>query len=248
MHITVKAGALALLTAALSAPAIATTIIDNFTTGAQSFQLDGGTGNIENQGDGTVPNIVGGQRDVLLSVTSNPFNRRMGFDVGAGSGMAFLSSGSGVVGFLELDYDGVDVEGNDGVLSRGPGLNLDLSSETDFLFSFAFADSDVRVDLIAETYGPGGASDTVSSSTATLLAGETNTGDSYSVSLGDFGNATNGGVDFSNVDRLVFRFTPQEAATDFALSSIQVVPEPASLAVIGMGIVGILARRRRSKI
>lgn len=223
------------LLGAITMGASASVLIDDFTTGAQDLQIVGGTGSLEGQASGG--SILGSERDVLLNMSSNPFNRNMRFEAVPGQGMAFFSTGSGVIGALQLDYDGTDSEGNDGVQTASSGgLNQNFIGGGDnaFSFRFEFSDSPVTVSITAETYGGG-------TSTSSFVAGASNTAVDYLQSFSSF----SGSADFSDIDRLVIRFTPMNQAPDFAISRIAAVPEPASMCAIAFGLAGIVARRRK---
>lgn len=220
-------------------------MLDDFTQGGATLTVASGTGTIE--GQQAAANVFGAERDVLLGVTANPFNQMVRFVItGApGAGASFYNGDTGTVGFAQLDYDGIDVEGNNGAQSAGPGLNLNLSAETGFVFNFMSADSPVQVDIMAVTYG---GTDQVSVGSFTTAANiSSNT--SYTFNFADLtlGSGSTQMFDTSNVDRLVFRFTPTNPSGDFALGSIQTVPEPASVAILLGGVVGLVRLRKRRK-
>lgn len=239
MKFNPKSAALATLALGAVLPASANVMIDDFTSGAQNMQISSGTSYLTAQAFG---NMSGGQRDVQIGMNENPFNRSMSFDVVPGQGMAFLASGSGVKGVLELEYDGIDTEGSNG-LTQGPGMNLDLSSQSAFQFDFAFSDTPVNIRVEAMSYHTGGP---VSYSSANFTTTSSSGASSYLLNFSSLGNNVNGGVNLHDVDRLLFTFNPTNGAPDFAIKSVQAVPEPTSMAAIGFGIIG-LARRRRNK-
>jgi len=228
------------LAAAMAVPASAVVVIDDFTQGATSLAVVGTTGWQESQQ--TTTNIPGLQRDVLLRVTSNPFQRNASFDIVPGQGMSFYASGPGVVGFVGLDYDGVDVEGSDGVQTAGPGANMDFTGQTAIRFNFAFVDLGTVIHMDAYTY----AGTKQSSVNFTVGSGITSA-TLVDVPISGFSSVTGGGVDWSHVDRLVIDFNSNNAATDFALSNISAVPEPASMAALAIGAFGLIAKRRRNR-
>jgi hypothetical protein len=239
MSLRLRIISVSVLAGALVIPASAVVVIDNFTQGATTLSIAGGVGSQESQQ--SVINAVGTQRDVLLSVTSNPFLRTATFEIVPAQGMAFYSSGPGVVGAVGLDYDGVDTENLiDGIQTAGPGLNLNLSAENAFRFAFTFADlgSTVRVDA----YTFSGGSSTGSAVVSSGISVPTNVDINFSA----FTVLTAGGVNWADVDRLVFTFDGG-AARDFSLSNISAVPEPASMAALTIGALGLVARRRRRK-
>src|SRR4051812_7516134 len=108
MNVVSRHFAVGALAVALTVPASATVIIDNFTQGATDLQFGGTVGAVESQQSAI--NVPGGQRDVLLKVTANPFQRNARFEIIPSQGMSFYASGPGLVGQVCLDYDGTETE------------------------------------------------------------------------------------------------------------------------------------------
>jgi hypothetical protein len=159
MSFRIRSVVVSALFAALTVPASAIVVIDNFTQGAADLELGGSVGAVEAQQ--TIGNVPGGQRDVILRITSNPFQRTARFEIAPSQGMSFYSSGPGVVGGVGLDYDGIEVENlSDEQQTPGPGMNLNLSGENAFRFVFQFADLGVNVRVDAYTIGGGSSAGT----------------------------------------------------------------------------------------
>lgn len=234
MHLRFVLPALAIMATAGSASA--SIIIDDFSTDAAEnviSTVDQDT--LQQSGAG----IIGGQRDVLQVVDTNPFGRNSRFAVN--SGVLFFEEGSDVSGSLTLDYDGDDVEDGMGDLDNNGGLSLDLTSGLDngFAIDFEFADQGLQVFIDAYT---GSDFSTVSGTVADIAGAQT-----LNLFFSDFVVSSGAGVDLTNVTRLVVRFEPQNAATDFAVDTIRtsVIPGPAAGLAFASGL--IAARRRRSR-
>jgi hypothetical protein len=61
-----------------------------------------------------------------------------------------------------------------------------------------------------------------------------------SVAFADFG-----GYDFSDVDSMSF-FVYADYAGDISVASFEAVPEPGTMAAIGLGVAALLRRRKRA--
>ena len=230
--------------AVFATPASALVLLDDFTQGATDLEINGGTAVLEDQQTGSSTNLLGGERDVRFVVQSNPFNRRARFEIDPLQGASFQATGPGIRALLQLDYDGSDNEAaSPNVLTPASGgLNLDLSGEDRFRFNFLFADQglDVKVDLY--TYGQ---TESHSSAMFTTTA-VTDEPQVLELNFSQF-SAVGGGqaATFADIDRIVISISSQNAATDFALGNVRAVPEPASFAAMGLGIAGLLARRKK---
>ncbi len=212
-------------------------IIDDFSSGDTNMTLNG-TGHLEGQQAGT--GIVGGQRDVLLDISSNPFNRNAQFEVVSGQGASFLSNGPGVTSHVGLDYDGLDVEGQDGVLTAsGSGLNLNFSNLNALQFDFLFADLGLNTEVEFFTYGGG------SSMGQFMVPEDLTSPQQFTLNFNTFTSTSGSGVDFSDVDRIMVRFNADRAATDFGLARMSAVPEPGTMLAMGAGLAALLRKRRR---
>jgi hypothetical protein len=241
MDLKLRYLALPAFAVALSVPASAVVVLDNFTAGATDLQIGTPTGSVESQQNVAV---TGGQRDVWLSVTSNPFQRTARYEIVPAQGMSFYSSGPGLVGQVCLDYDGIETENlTDNQQTAGPGLNLNLSGEDRLRFNFSFADQGVTVRVDTYTFGT-----TTRQSTGTFTVGSGVTAaTNFDLTFASMSAVAGGGTTLTDVDRIVVCFTGSGAASDFALGSIQAVPEPASMAALAVGALGLVARKRRRK-
>ncbi len=245
-----KAARLALLSAFSAGSIISANaqfVFDNFMEGPDSLTVNTPTGFIEGQESGFL--IAGQQRDVLLQALGQAFGQVSTFNVSgsATQGASFLNNGTGSNAFVQLDYDGFDVEGNNGVQTAGPNeLNLNLSTSGQFNFAFLASDSPVKIDVTAYTGTTAFSTGTITTSPANFTTPTT-----FSIAFSSLtpGVGSTGAFNSADLDRLVVRFTPVNAGGDFALSSISAspVPEPASFAAVGIGLIGLTRRRRNRK-
>lgn len=209
-------------------------IIDHFTEPATGQTLSvTGSGSASNTEIG-LAGVVGGSRTLLITTVGQFDNiSSLTLDV-SGTGSLSMNNGSGQdgTGKIVWDANGAGLGGVD--LTVGgtlPYLQARiLASDLDLGFSV----------LITETAAAGG-----STAIWTTSLGE---GVSFvNQALSSFTNAAN--VDFTLVDKIVLMLSGP-SAQDTTLDLLEItntpaVPEPVTMALLGLGGLGLLIRRRR---
>lgn len=181
--------------------------------------------------------IIGGERDVCIDVVGTPSLVSFTGAIGAGE-FIFNSGMPGTAAILQ--YDGVDTDtagppselvhsedlGGIDMASLGSFIYLDFLSIEGGLSQTTDIEIEVHNDLEVATY--------------TGLIPDSAVALSYEVNFTDFSNPSV----FSNVTSIEMRINPAGAAhVDFVLDEIG-VPEPATIALLGLGSLGLLGRRR----
>jgi hypothetical protein len=229
--------------------------IDEFTAAPQSLNLaaNGQVSSMNNGGGGAVVNgtIAGQYRDLTLNVIS------IGF--GPDSSAVVTTSGQGVFTHVQgsetrsqtmITWDGFDADGTDEYSLNGAGafdssgalpdgnMNLDLSSLTEFQIGVISADQSTRWEI--QVYDGVTAA---SVALGPLPAGIVPPGTALSISFDLFG-----GINFSSIDsiRLIANSPNPVNNLDTTIDFFRAVPEPLSVGLFGLGLLGLANARRRS--
>jgi hypothetical protein len=215
----------AALVAASSASAVL--IVDDFTTD-QFLEVSGSTGSVSSEVVGA--GILGGERDVYLEVTDNDFG--LSADVDVMGGNYHHSSDTGVTAFSVIQWDGID--GSQTVDSTGLGGVDLLSAGSAFVIDVLFADLGATFELTV--WDMDGTFETVTQSVAQVLSLET-----VAFNFNSFSSA----LDLSSVGAMELTLSGA-AAVDLSIRSVT-VPEPAGIALVGLGLLGLGLRRKSKK-
>jgi len=181
--------------------------------------------------------ILGGERDLLLDVMGASGLVAYSGSVGQGT-FAFNSSQPGTAATLQYDGIDVDVVGPPASLVNNEGLGgLDLTAGgSGFYLDFQSIDGGQTqmTALQIEVHGPG--------KSATFAGAIPDAGVPFSY-VAPFAAFSDPSV-FSNVTSITVRINPAGARdVDFELDQVG-VPEPGTLALVGLGLAALIRRKR----
>ncbi len=195
-------------------------IIDTFDAGNDIFRTTVGT---STQGT-SATSILGGQRDDTLTLVDLGGDERNGF-MGFGGRLA-ISQGSQDEITGSLVYDNfTSFDFTEGGVSNQFALDF-VSSDSSFPIS----------DVLSITATSGSNTDTQ----FVTIPANSNLG----VATVDFASFT--GVDFTQLDSVSIEYDFATApGRDFEIDTFSAIPEPTSVALLGLGGLGLMLRRRR---
>lgn len=227
-----RRGTVVLLAGVLICGAQANILIDDFSTGfngattiANAFYTTPSAGSL------------GGFRTVEHTFFSNPLSRPISTDVNSVvPGNLFIEAGSGVNGMVTVSWGGSTTPAS-GTGSLGSnnynGLGLDFSGLTGLQVDYLNNDQSstlFRIAIIDQA-------DSVAASSAVGVAAGNG---SIFIPFGTIGNSVN----LSNVKVLALNtFLPN--GNDITLTNVEAVPEPATIAVLGLAAAAALRRKRK---
>ncbi|MGR5070227.1 PEP-CTERM sorting domain-containing protein [Vibrio sp. PNB23_22_6] len=202
---------------------------------------DSGSGNPSEATYDDPLGILGGERDLWVKLLDNPEGSLTGVALSVAAGSLSYGTGSSVVAEGKIQYDGND---NDAVNIDTAGLgSVDLTLNGGDAFLLDVIDTDLGFTFGVQVWSAlGTETDTVvytASGATTGLA---------ALAFSDFV-----GVDFTDVSAIEFTINTNgkagQADIDFSIGSVVSVPEPASIAFFGAGLLGLgLLRRRKSQL
>jgi hypothetical protein len=212
--------------AALSLIAVSNAqLIDDFSTGPLDLQLDPPAVSLSGNRTGA---MIGGSAAHSIAFISNPDGNRARMRV--------------VPRSLVMSVSDEDLVATRSTITYGAGsdLNVDFTGQDRFLIGMRNADLPVNGTIKLETNVGG----VYQSKSVGFVIPSTPTPTTYAVSFG--GLVGSAGFQVNNVDRISFEFNTQ-ASGDFSLTELSAVPEPGTMAAIGLGVAAMIRRRRNAK-
>ncbi|MFN3682421.1 MAG: PEP-CTERM sorting domain-containing protein [Fimbriimonadaceae bacterium] len=209
---------------ALSALAFPVIVIDDFTTGTFSYTRSSvGTSSARVAGS-----MLGGTRWTLSNVTANPSSSQL--SVAVGGGVADFVAGNGLVHVSELRY-GYTLGG------ALADLNADLTAGGNNALKISFLENSGNLGLLVQLRRTAGASSQWFNYNTSVAASAVPF--DLSIPYSVFGS-----FNLTDVDQVILRFTSEPGA-DYRLGGVEAVPEPATIAALGLGVAALMRRRKR---
>ena len=201
-------------------------LVDDFTTGAYTSAYINSGNEFANTAASGVP---GGARYTNLAVQSSVNGDDARVRVATTQGTFAVSNGPGVDATVRLGYGFSSA-------AAAPGSNpLGLNLSTSPIIKINFRSNDLAQPVKATLYL---ANNTTISRTVTAASSFS----PFSTSLDFSADA----AALGSVSAITLDFDPASDG-DFAITNVSTVPEPASMAALGLGIAAMLRRRRASK-
>lgn len=243
------AAAAALVFAAASHASL---MIDDFSQGQAKLQDNVSSDGFLSNTSVFSSSIIGGYRDLLVNKVGNsandagvdPFNPQGdGVSIGVSSGALRFSQDTGQNGYAIVRWDGAHYDGFSTIDATGLG-GLNFAGQA-IGFSLTVLSLDAGFPFTLRAY-----SDASNYTTLTLVAGGLGTFVIPFSLFSSMGVVTGTGADFSNIGALEAIINTGGAVkdVDLQIDLVSSVPEPATLALVGLTLVaaGGAMRRRRN--